>query len=193
MAAPSPEQGKSPDSPASSGQASLSGSRDPTRLDHDDPVSVERLVEYLLAAKRSLSSMQHVLRANDLATHARQAHEEACILSAQTALLQQMITRQCTLLKRVRRSLKNTHNAGKRDFSSIVRTMDATNEKLEETISFLRDTPVERAFRPETEQPRSLMDFVDEQGVHRLVEALKKSLGDLQVGGHFSRGSPSSC
>ncbi|KAF3352860.1 hypothetical protein VdG1_08633 [Verticillium dahliae VDG1] len=125
--------------------------------------------------------MQHVLRANDLATDARRSHEEAAILCAQTRFLQRAIANQTNLLLRVRRSLKRTYDAGKRDFTNLVRTMDATNEKLQETMGMLRNTPVEADFRPPGEEPRNLMDFVDEQSVHGMVDALKKCLGELQA------------
>ncbi|CRK14037.1 hypothetical protein BN1723_017368, partial [Verticillium longisporum] len=176
-----------PDAPSRSAASSAYASRDSsshTRDRHDASqaasIPVETLVEHLLAAKRSLSSMQHVLRANDLATDARRSHEEAAILCAQTRFLQRAIPNQTNLLLRVRRSLKRTYDAGKRDFTNLVRTMDATNEKLQETMGMLRNTPVEADFRPPGEEPRNLMDFVDEQSVHGMVDALKKCLGELQ-------------
>lgn len=173
-------------SSASAGRApapqSLHRADSPDGARREDGISVEALVDHLLAAKRSLSSVQHVLRANDLTTHARQAHEESAVLSAHTAMLHRAIARQMALLLRVRRGLKKTYDAGRRDFSSLVQTMDATNEKLQDTISMLRGTPVEAVLRPEGEgKPKNLMDFVDENGVHSVVEALKQSLADLQV------------
>ncbi|KAH6693452.1 autophagy-related protein 17 [Plectosphaerella plurivora] len=171
-------------SSASAGRASQSLQRDGNGDDahREDDVSVEALVEHLLAAKRSLSSVQHVLRANDLTTHARQAHEESAMLSAHTAMLHRAIAKQMSLLLRVRRGLKQTYDAGRRDFASLVRTMDATNEKLQETIDVLRATPVDATLRPaDEEEEKSLMDFVDEQGVHSVVEALKQSLAELQA------------
>lgn len=125
--------------------------------------------------------MQHILHANDLTTRARQSHEEATVLSSHTAFLQRAIWRQTSLLVRVRRGLKRTYDAGKREFNGIVRKMDATNEDLQGTMDMLRGTTIEAAFRPEGEDSRNLMDFLDEQSVHGMVEALKKSLGDLQV------------
>ena len=40
---------------------------------------------------------------------------------------------------------------------------------------------VEAAFRPSTEQPRSLLDFVDEQGVEAVRDALKESIRQSKV------------
>ncbi|GJC86051.1 autophagy-related protein 17 [Colletotrichum liriopes] len=166
---------------------SLSHSRDrhdaPSSTSADavaDPVPVETLVEHLLAAKRSLSSITAVLRANEIATDARQAHEEAVVLYAETQFLQHAISEQLALLLKVRRGLKRTYDASKRDFKNLVKTMDATNETLQETMAMLKNTTVEPVFRPSGEERRNLIDFVDEKSVHVMVEALKQSLGELQ-------------
>lgn len=145
------------------------------------PVPVEVLVEYLLAAKRALSSMTLVLRANDLTTHARQLHEESVILRAQTAFLRKGINEQRRLLNRVRRSMIRTYDAGKKEFKHIIRTLDLANEKLETTMDMLRSTTVDPVFRPPGEEPKNLLDFVDENQVHGMREALKESIAELQV------------
>lgn len=184
----SPSQSRSAASSTSAGRDSLSHSRDrrdPAPSDSAsnaaDPVPVETLVEHLLAAKRSLSSMTAVLRANEIATDARQAHEEAVVLYAESQFLKRAIAEQLALLMKVRRGLKRTYDAGKRDFKNLVKTMDATNEKLQDTMAMLKNTTVESVFRPPGEERRNLMDFVDEKSVHVMVEALKQSLGELQA------------
>ncbi|KAL2753857.1 hypothetical protein ACRALDRAFT_2109101 [Sodiomyces alcalophilus JCM 7366] len=168
-------------SSTSAGRDSLTESAHRYYASAADSIPVETLVEHLLAAKRSLSSMQHVLRANDLATKARRLHEEAALLCAQTQFLRRAIVRQTANLMRVRRGLKRTYDAGKYDFGSLVKTMDTANERLQATMEMLRDTRVEAVFRPPGEEPRNLMDFVDERSVHDMVEALKNSLGELQT------------
>lgn len=125
--------------------------------------------------------MQHVLRANDLATRARSLHEEAVLLCAQTQFLRRAIVKQTANLMRVRRGLRRTYDAGKYDFGSLVKTMDTANEKLQATMEMLRNTRVEAVFRPPGEEIRNLMDFVDERSVHDMMEALKKCLEELQV------------
>jgi hypothetical protein len=40
---------------------------------------------------------------------------------------------------------------------------------------------VEAAFRPKDEEPRSLLDFVDEQGVETMRDALKESIRESKV------------
>ncbi|EXF84411.1 kinase activator [Colletotrichum fioriniae PJ7] len=186
---PSHRSSRSPASSTSAGRDSTSLSHSRDRRDAPstsasaaaDHVPVETLVEHLLAAKRSLSSMTAVLRANEIATDARQAHEEAVVLYAETQFLRRAISEQLALLMKVRRGLKRTYDAGKRDFKHLVKTMDATNEKLQETMAMLKNTTVEAVFRPSGEERRNLMDFVDEKSVHVMVEALKQSLGELQA------------
>ncbi|KAL2270626.1 hypothetical protein VTJ83DRAFT_2810 [Remersonia thermophila] len=144
-------------------------------------IPVEVLVRHLLAAKQSLSSMALVLRANDLATHARQMHEESVILDAQTGFLRRVIEDEEQLLRKLRRGMGRAYDRGRRDFKQLIRTLDAANEKLERTMQMLRDTRVETVLRPPGEDPKSLMDFVDENSVERMRNTLKGSIAELQA------------
>ncbi|KAI0201386.1 kinase activator [Astrocystis sublimbata] len=146
-----------------------------------DTVPVETLVQHLLDAKRSLSSMSLVLRANDLVHSARQAHEESVILGAQTQFLRRGIGEQLRLLLRVRKGLTRTYDNGKREFKQIIKTLDATNGRLEDTMNVLRGRTVNSAFRPPDEEKRSLLDFVDEAQVERMRESLKGNIQALQT------------
>ncbi|KAK0639744.1 autophagy-related protein 17 [Cercophora newfieldiana] len=159
-------------------------------LDHEDAgstefnaddVPVEVLVKHLLAAKQSLSSMTLVLRAHDLATHARQMHEEAVILSAQTSFLRQGISEQVRILRQVRRGMTRAYEGGRRDFKNLIRTLDAANSRLEQAIDLLRRTVVEPVFRPQGEEQKCLMDFVDEKTVDTMRNTLKESITELQA------------
>jgi len=150
-----------------------------------DDVSVEVLVKHLLAAKQSLSSMTLVLRGHDLATHARQLHEESVILSAQTGFLRQGISEQVRVLRQVRRGMNRAYDGGRREFKQLIRTLDAANSRLEQTMGMLRATVVDAVFRPSGEEPKSLMDFVDEKTVDTVRDALKASIKELQVSHRF--------
>ncbi|KAM0543511.1 hypothetical protein ACHAO7_009339 [Fusarium culmorum] len=143
-------------------------------------ISIDTLVNHLLVAKRSLSSMTLVLRANEIANAARQSHEDVAILAAQAGFLKESILDQTTILVRVRRSLQGTYDWGKRDFKKLIRSMDLVDGGLEHTMEMLRDTSVEGVFRPDGEERRSLLDFIDEGGVHGVREAMKKSIQELQ-------------
>ncbi|KAK3331679.1 autophagy-related protein 17 [Cercophora scortea] len=145
-----------------------------------DDVPVETLVKHLLVAKQSLSSMALVLRANDLATHARQMHEESVILTAQTGFLRHGVNEQVRILRQVRRGMSRAYDGGRREFKHLIRTLDGANARLEQTIGMLRSTVVESVFRPPGEEQKSLLDFVDENSVETLRNALKDSLEELQ-------------
>ena len=64
---------------------------------------------------------------------------------------------------------------------NVIRTLDAANSRLESTMDTLRSTMVEAAFRPAEEEPRNLLDFVDEQGVETMRDNLKESLRESKV------------
>ncbi|EYB24604.1 hypothetical protein FG05_06510 [Fusarium graminearum] len=167
----------------SNSNSNSSRSRSFTHQDVDPnapSISIDTLVNHLLVAKRSLSSMTLVLRANEIANAARQSHEDVAILAAQAGFLKESILDQTTILVRVRRSLQGTYDWGKRDFKKLIRSMDLVDGGLEQTMEMLRDTSVEGVFRPEGEERRSLLDFIDEGGVHGVREAMKKSIQELQ-------------
>ncbi|KAK3369697.1 autophagy-related protein 17 [Lasiosphaeria ovina] len=171
-------------SPASSSESRSrpASAQDPGSAEFNaDDVSVEVLVKHLLAAKQSLSSMTLVLRANDLATHARQMHEEAVVLNAQAGFVRQGISEQLRILRQVRRGMLRARDGGRREFTQLIRTLDSANSKLEQTMAGLRDTIVESAFRPAGEEKKCLMDFVDEKSVDAMRDALKTSLAELQA------------
>ncbi|KAL7626520.1 hypothetical protein AAE478_003292 [Parahypoxylon ruwenzoriense] len=167
-------------SPVSSTSASPTTSQHGAPLSIDS-VSVETLVQNLLDAKRSLSSMGLVLRANELVYLARQAHEESVVLTAQSQFLRRGISDQAGLLRRLRRSLNRTYDDGKREFKQIIRTLDETNGRLQDTMNVLRDRTVDSTFRPRGEERKNLLDFVDELQVDAMRDALKENIQALQT------------
>ena len=133
--------------------------------------------------------MRLVLRANDLVHLARQAHEESVILTAQSQFLRRGISDQVRLLLRLRKSLSRTYDIGKREFKLVLKDLDATNGRLEDTMNVLRGRIVESAFRPEGEESKNLLDFVDEGQVHALRNTLKENIAALQVSDCHARHS----
>ncbi|EQK99153.1 Autophagy-related protein 17 [Ophiocordyceps sinensis CO18] len=167
---------------ASSPAASSSASLKPSARDQPQPpaISIDTLVNQLLVAKRSLSSMNLVLRANEIATAARNAHEDALILAAQNRFLAASMLDQIAILMRVRRSIHATYEWGKRDFKKLVRAMDDVDADLAATMEMLRGTDVLDDLRPSEGERRNLLDFVDETGVHAMRDAMKKSIEEFQ-------------
>lgn len=126
--------------------------------------------------------MNLVLRANELATTARQSHEDTIILAAETTFVRNSILDQISVLARVRRSLQNTYEWGKRDFQSLVKAMDGVDADLAGTMDMLRATQVQSVLQPSDQDgERNLLFYVDEAKVHSMREAMKQSLKDLQV------------
>ncbi|KAI1454015.1 autophagy-related protein 17 [Annulohypoxylon moriforme] len=169
----------SPTRPASSTSVSRSASHH-ALTSSIQSIPVETLVQYLLDAKRSLSSMDLVWRANGLVHLARQAHEESVILAAQSQFLYQGIHEQIQLLKRLRRGMNRTYDNGKREFKQTIKTLDAANGRLVDTMKILRDRTVDSTFRPKGEEKKSLLDFVDESQVDAMRDALKENIQSLQ-------------
>jgi autophagy-related protein 17 len=75
----------------------------------------------------------------------------------------------------------HAYDRGAREFQQLLVTLDAANEKLEQTMRMLRETRVEPVFRPPNEEAKCLMDFVDENSVEGMRDALKGSIAELQV------------
>ncbi|KAJ2965745.1 hypothetical protein NQ176_g10470 [Zarea fungicola] len=58
--------------------------------------------------------------------------------------------------------------------------MDGVDDELSRTIEFLRATKVNKLLRPDDEETKNLLDFVDEESVNRMRDAMKKSIEELQ-------------
>lgn len=148
---------------------------------HDQPEPgemppLDTLISHLVAAKRSLSSITHVWRANEIVTAARSALEESVVVSARTGFLRRGLNNQLRLLYNVRTEVEEISLRGQTEFSSMVKSLDAADIRLKKTLDLLRETIVHSSFRPEGEEPKSLRDFVDERGVEELHTSLKESI-----------------
>lgn len=137
---------------------------------------LDTLISHLVAAKRSLSSINHVWRANEIVTSARSALEETVVVSARTGFLRRGLNNQLRLLYSVRTEVQEISLRGKTEFSTVLKSLDGADARLKRTLDTLRETIVHASFRPEGEEPRSLHDFVDERGVDELHTALKSSI-----------------
>lgn len=163
-----------------SSHSSSSGSVSRGKARETEPVEskpqLETLISHLVAAKRSLSSISHVWRANEIVNTARTALEESVVVSARTSFLRRGQRNQIRLLYNVRAEIENISHRGRADFASVLNELDAGHERLRLTLDRLRETIVHQAFRPEGEEPKSLHDFVDERGVEDLQKMLKGAI-----------------
>ena len=58
----------------------------------------------------------------------------------------------------------------------MVKDLDKADERLRDTLGKLRSTIVEAGLRPEDEEKRNLLDFMNEEGVKGLVGVIKEGL-----------------
>jgi hypothetical protein len=77
--------------------------------------------------------------------------------------------------------MDHVYKEGQRDFQETIRSLDAADNRLQKTMDVLRSAIVEATFRPSNEEPRSLLDFVDEASVETMRTALKDSIDQSQV------------
>ena len=134
----------------------------------------ERLIFHLVASKRSLSSIVHVQRANDLTTFTKDALQHTAVTKARTSFLCSGIASQLSVLGQVHQSSMNTGVQVRREFEAIVKDLDGANARLRVTMDHLRNTLVESKLRPAGEDGRHLLDFVDEGGVEGVYEAVRR-------------------
>lgn len=137
---------------------------------------LETLISHLLAAKRSLSSIHHVWRANEIVTASRSALEGSVVVSSRTGFLRRGLNNQLRLLYNVRSEVEEISYRGREDFSEALKSLDAADARLRSTLDLLRQTVVHASFRPKDEEPKTLHDFVDERGVEELHAAMKSSI-----------------
>ena len=159
--------------------ASSYGSLSQEQDENPRNIPLETLVSYLLASKRSLSSIDHVWRANEIVTSARTALEDSVVLRARTGFLKRGISDQIMILRTVQGGVNNVVRQDQDEFKGVLKDLDDAEVRLRQTLKQLRSTVVEASFRPIDEEPKSLLDFVDEQGVQGVMGSLKDSIDTI--------------
>ncbi|KAI9815461.1 MAG: autophagy protein 17 [Pycnora praestabilis] len=144
-------------------------------------IAHETLIAHLLASKHSLSSINHVWRANQIVTSAREALEQSVVLKAKNDFLERGIQDQVQLLQNVRDGVQQVSREGHAEFQRVLGDLDAAEARLQQTITRLRTTMVETSFRPAEEERKSLHDFLDEQGLDGLMISLRESIDYTNV------------
>ncbi|KAI4147970.1 MAG: hypothetical protein LQ340_005295 [Diploschistes diacapsis] len=138
--------------------------------------TLDTLVPHLLAAKRSLSCVEHVSHANDLVAGTRQAIETHTILAARTLFIQNGSKAQITTLDHVREHIISIEREAGDEFHAIIENLDAAESRLRDTLDLLRSTRVDPNLRLGDEELKYLADFVDETGVQTLMDNIKESI-----------------
>lgn len=159
------------------------------RHDSPSPPSLEVLVAYLLAAKRSLSCVEQVYRANDLVIQTRQALEDQTKRIARTIFLHNGSSAQVKILGQVLSHIHDIAQEGESDFQSVLKVLDLSESRLRQTLQQLRSSVVEPSLRPADEPSKSLVDFVDESGVEGLLGTIKESIDATVAARHIFKKS----
>jgi autophagy-related protein 17 len=153
-------------------------------------ISVETLISHLVAAKRSLSSIHHVHRATNILSKARSSTESTAGLLARTTYLRRSLLSQLKILRSIQFELEGAAIAIQIEFQHVLQELDAAEQKLANTIEFLRQTRIEDAFKAapihqaegleaQTEKD-NLHDFVEEKPVDELKTAMKNVIDLVQ-------------
>jgi autophagy-related protein 17 len=162
-----------------SSQSSLSSIHPHAGPDSGDPKSlpqVDTLISYLLGAKRSLTSINHVWRANEIVTASHSALENSVVVCSRTGFLRRGLNGQLRLLYDIRTEVEQISYRGRDKFSVALKNLDDADARLKVTLDLLRGTIVHASFRPDDEEQKTLHDFVDERGVEELHASLKASI-----------------
>lgn len=154
-------------------------------------MSVETLISWLVAAKRSLASIHYVHRATTLLAEARSTIESTAALIARTKYLKRSLHSQLKILRGVQYEVEaGAHNI-KQEIHATIKELENADKKLQTDIDLLKKTKIEDAFRarrPEAaalsdtqiELKDTLHDFVDDQPVEALRQNAQAALESIQ-------------
>ncbi|RMZ82083.1 hypothetical protein DV737_g2190, partial [Chaetothyriales sp. CBS 132003] len=158
--------------------------------------TVERLISYLVAAKRALSCIHNVHRANSIIREARATVESTAALVARTRYLRRSLLSQLNVLTAVQLRLQESAHAITLDFDSVINDLDGADKRLQECVDVLQHTQIEDAFKsapphsttaaaasahaPAASAKNTLHDFVEEQPVEHLRAAMRAVIDRVQ-------------
>lgn len=186
MASLDPAMAPSPNPLRSSARSSPS----PSLRAANAPASVETLVSYLVASKRSLGGIHLVHRATTILAEARASVESTTTLLAKATYLRRAVASQLKLLRGVQFELESAAQAIQQEFQATIKELDDTGATLVQCINFLKQTKVEAAFKSPngpledggSTAKETLHDFVDDNGVATIKSAMEVSIDNVQ---HF--------
>ncbi|MCJ1448466.1 MAG: autophagy protein 17 [Stictis urceolatum] len=151
-------------------------------VDDDDLPNFDLLVSHLLASKRSLSCVEYVSQANDFVTKTRRALELHTVMSARISFLRMGCVAQIRALEYLRNHMRSVSLDSAADFSKVMKSLDDADAQLRDVVGQLKSTEVEPSLRPEQEEPKTLIDFVDESGPQNLLCTIKDTIDNLSQG-----------
>lgn len=143
--------------------------------------TLSKLVPHLLSARRSLSCVEYVSRANTLIRSTTQTIEYQISLAARGLYIRNGSRAQIGTLDKVTGYVDAINMEIKEEWENITRSVDGARERLERTVQILQQTRVEQKLKgsmtnneeqdgeEEESHKNFLVDFVDETGFKVLL------------------------
>lgn len=96
-------------------------SSSPVNSEHEEvtDIPIATLIQHLVDAKKALSSIGTLWRANEIVSAAQSALGESVILTARTGFLRTGISQQVRLLEKVRSGIQVVYDDGQTDFEVL--------------------------------------------------------------------------
>ncbi|KAI5289917.1 autophagy protein 17 [Ascosphaera aggregata] len=154
-----------------------------------EPVSVDTLIRHLVHAKRHLSSIAQLYRAQNIVQLARQSLQDSVIISSRTIFLRRGLNDQLSLLYAIRQRMEDVLAKGKHELGETIAELDGANDLVKEALEELGSTQVEKGFLVgredegdmQAEQGLTLRDFIEESGVQGLHADLKDAIDNVSA------------
>lgn len=151
--------------------------------------TVETLVSYLVASKRSLGSIHLVHRATTILSEARASVESTTALLAKATYLRRSLASQLKILRGVQFELESATQAVQQEFQAVIKELDETGARLVASIDLLKQTKIEEAFKSSDDSEdvagkETLHDFVDDNGVETIKQAMEVAIDNVQNAHH---------
>ena len=127
-------------SPATSSSSSPSAS---PRRSGESPPTLDRLLEYFVSAKRSLSATSHVAQANEIVTSVRTLLEDLAVYSTRNGFSTRMMQDQITTLSSIRDLIDEIGGAADAEFRQVIGALDAIDARLQKNVVTLKETVID--------------------------------------------------
>ncbi|KAJ9645667.1 hypothetical protein H2199_002706 [Coniosporium tulheliwenetii] len=136
---------------------------------HEGEPSLTQFVNHFVAAKRSLSSITHVWRANEIVNAGRGLLERNAVLSAKNSFVRRSIDDQLSALEAVRQGIDIVSGEVQEEFTTLLHALDTTSTHLTTTLDTLSTTRLDPSLHP----TKTLHDFIDASSVSHINSSLR--------------------
>lgn len=187
-------------SDSSSSSSSPSPPSSPAANTLRSTLTLEQLVVHFVAAKRSLTSILHGWRANELVTSSRALVEEIAILNAKNAFARRGIEVHVGTLQDIRDEIADAGRRTTDDFKTTIAALDKADARLQDTLKSLRNTVLHESLQrrsaqgpeedqdeeraspfPSTTNQKTLHDYIDEANHDDILAALRALIDSFQA------------